>query len=325
MRAAAPRGRLPLHPRPFPREALSSWVGRLATAYDMEADAFLREAFGTDPAPDSRELDTCAGPPGLVAALAERTGVSRRRIRAMTLAAVTPKLTEVPAPAGRPSCFTARADDDKNRPEPSGSGVPWQTGDLLGGMPRCCPGCLVLDPVPYVRLHWRGAWMASCPQHKEALVPVIADPWRSRRLIPWAQQRAAPNVVGLDRITLGAVTGGTANLPGRGGPVLGDAWLRALRVLLSELTCPRLWFEPETRAGVGAAWRRAGWTFGVRELCQTDAFELLLPDLRSILLEVAGAEVQHRASRRAPGGKATMLRSTVMQWSVDQRCGAEMA
>ena len=325
MRAAALRGRLPLHPRPFPHEALSSWVGRLATAYDMETDVFLRAAFGTDPAPDSRELDTCAGPPGLVAALAERTGVSRTRIRGMTLAAITPEVTDPPAPADQLGWFMARAYGDDGRPEPAGSCVPWQAEDLLVGMPRGCPGCLVLDPVPYVRLHWRGAWMASCPQHKETLVPVITDPWRCRRLIPWVQQHAAPNVVDLDRITLGAVTGGTAWLPGRGGSVLGTAWLRALRALLRELTCPRLWFDPETRAGVGAAWRRAGWTFGMREICQADAFELLPPDLRGILLEVAGAEVQHRASRRAPGGKGTMLRSTVMQWSVGQHCKAEMA
>lgn len=203
--------------------------------------------------------------------------------------------------------------------------MPWQAEDLLAGMPRCCPRCLVLDPVPYVRLHWLGAWMASCPQHKQALVPVITDPWRCRRLIPREQQRAAPNVVDLDRITLSAVTGGTAHLPGRGGTVPGTAWLRALRALLSELTCPRLWFDPQTRAEVGAAWRRAGWTFGVRELCQTDAFERLLPDLRGILLDVAGAEVLHRAGRRALGGKTTMLRSTVMRWGVDQHCGAEMA
>ncbi len=120
-------------------------------------------------------------------------------------------------------------------------------------------------------------------------------------------------------------TDGMAHLPGRDGPVLGAAWLRALRALLSELTCPRLWSDPQARAGVGAAWRRAGWTFGVRELCQAVAFERLLPDLRSILLDVAGAEVQHRAGHRAPGGQATLLRSTVMQWSAGQRCGAETA
>ena len=65
--------------------------------------------------------------------------------------------------------------------------------------------------------------------------------------------------------------------------------------------------------------------FSVRELCQAVAFERLLPDLRSILLDVAGAEVEHRAIRRVPAGKATLLHSTVMQWSADQHCGAEMA
>ena len=65
--------------------------------------------------------------------------------------------------------------------------------------------------------------------------------------------------------------------------------------------------------------------FSVRELCLAAAFQQLLPDLRSILLDVASAELQHRASRRAPGGKATLLYSTVMQRSANQHCGAEMA
>jgi len=280
----------------------------------MEADAFLRAAFGTDPAPDDRELDTGAGPPWLAAALARRTGVSRRRIRAMTLAGITPEPTVAPAAAARPGWFASRAREAEDRPGLSGSWLPWHAGDVLDGMPQCCPGCLAADRIPYVRLHWRGAWMASCPQHKEALVPVITDPWRCRHLIPVVQQRAAPNVVDLDRITLGAVTGGTVRLPGRGGVVPGGAWLQALRALLSELICPVLWFDPETRAGVGAAWRRAGWTFGMRELCQVSLFEHLLPDLRGVLLEVAGAEVWHRAGRRTPDRSMTLLRATVMQW-----------
>ncbi|MGI4800340.1 MAG: hypothetical protein ACRYG8_41170 [Janthinobacterium lividum] len=63
----------------------------------------------------------------------------------------------------------------------------------------------------------------------------------------------------------------------------------------------------------------------MRELCQAAAFERLLLDLRRTLLDVAGAEVEHRANRREPAGKATLLRSTVMQRSADQHCGAEMA
>ena len=70
-------------------------------------------------------------------------------------------------------------------------------------------------------------------------------------------------------------------------------WLRELRALLGELTCPVLWIGPETRAGVGAALHHAGRMFGVRELCQVSLFEPLLPDLRGALLEVAEAEVRH--------------------------------
>lgn len=70
-KATAQRGRLPLHLRPLPYEALSSWVGRLASAYGMKPDAFLRTAPGIDPAPDDRELDSGTGPPGLPAALSE--------------------------------------------------------------------------------------------------------------------------------------------------------------------------------------------------------------------------------------------------------------
>ena len=54
-----------------------------------------------------------------------------------------------------------------------------------------------------------------------------------------------------------------------------------------------LWFDPETRVGVGASWRRAGWTSGMQEFCPVSLFEHLLPDLRGALLEVAEAEVRH--------------------------------
>ena len=47
--------RLPLHPRPLPYEALSSWVDRLAAAYDLERYEFLRAMFGVDPSPDTAD------------------------------------------------------------------------------------------------------------------------------------------------------------------------------------------------------------------------------------------------------------------------------
>jgi len=322
---AAAQLRLPLHLRPLPHEALSSWVGRLAAAYDMEPGVFLRRALATDPAPDDRALDTGAGPPGLAAVLAERTGVPTKRIQAMTLAGYAPKLTGASAPsprlkthANRFGWFLPWAGSTEACPEPI---RPWEADDLLAGMPRCCPGCLLADAVPYVRLHWRWAWMASCPQHGEALVPVVRSPWLARDHVPREPQRAAPDLLVLDHVTLGAATGGTARLPGRGELVPGSAWLRALRALLDELTYPRSWFAPEGWAEVDGAWWRVGRTLKERQVCQSDPFERQPPDRRSVLLEVAGAVVRNRAARLAPSGQETMLHATVRQWSADPRCG----
>lgn len=94
----------------------------------------------------------------------------------------------------------------------------------------------------------------------------------------------------------------------------------AANTVRARMRCVRANLDARARKGAGsAAVRRL--TPAAGRMPPTN----LLLDLRSILLDVAGAEVQHRASRRAPGKKGTLLLSTVMQWSADQRCGAEMA
>lgn len=92
------RGRLPLHPRPLPHEALSSWLDRLAEVYGLQRKGFLRIAFGIDPVPDGGELDINGGISGLATGLAERTGVTPERIRAMTLAGYVPGLLTTAEP-----------------------------------------------------------------------------------------------------------------------------------------------------------------------------------------------------------------------------------
>ena len=229
MRTGRPLGRLPLHLRPLPHEALSSWVDRLAGAYGLERHRFLRSAFGADPTSDGGELDV-GGSPGLAAALAERTGVPAERVRAMALAGYAPELTGAAEPspglfeayAGRFGWFVppARA---VARTELSELWAPWLAEDLLGPTPRCCPRCLLAGPCPYVRLHWRLAWMASCPLHGEMLAPLLAYPSLLRSLREREPKYAAPHLLALDRITLGAATTGQAVLPrasclaGRGG------------------------------------------------------------------------------------------------------------
>jgi hypothetical protein len=315
--------RLPLHPRPLPHEALSSWVDRLAAAYRLERHEFLRSALGADPAPDRGELDRSGGPPGLVAALAGRTGVPPERVRAMTLAAYAPGLIDAAEPspglfedyACRFGWFVLPARRTGVRPKPNDPWMPWRADDLLGAVPRCCPRCLVTDAIPYVRLHWRLAWMASCPLHGETLTPLAPVPSLLRYIQGQEPERAAPELLALDRITLGAVTTGTAMLPRRGGPVPGGVWLGALRALLDELVRPLVWFGRQGRDEVGAAWLRAGKSFNSRHGWLRVTFERLPPEQRSMLLQVAGAAVRRHAARPLQDGPGAMLRAYVTQWN----------
>jgi len=326
-----PRGRLPLHPRPLPHEALSSWVDRLAACYRLKRREFLRLALGADPAPSDGELDATGGPPGLSDALAERTGVPPGRIRGMTLAGYVPDLItpskRQPGLFNAYACqfgwFMSRRHRRALRPEPPGPWLPWRAADLMSPTPRCCPCCLVADVVPYVRLHWRLAWMASCPWHGEMLVPLMM-PLTPALLVHLLEdrepERAAPDLLALDRITLGAATMGTALLPRDGGPVTGGAWLLALRTLIDELVRPLAWFGNEGRGELARAWLRTGRMVNARYGFQGDTFEDLPPERRGVLLQVAGAAVRRQAVRPARRGPGTMLRAYVTQWKSDQFC-----
>lgn len=321
------RGRLPLHLRPLPHEALSSWVDRLAACYRLHRREFLRLALGADPAPSGGELDA-ANLPDLADALAERTGVPPGRIRGMTLAGYVPALIATSGP--QPGLFTAYAGQfgwfmssqrrSVPRPDPPGPWLPWRAADLVSPHARCCPRCLWVDVIPYVRLHWRLAWVASCPRHGEALVPVampLTHPLLAHFLGDYEPERASPDLLALDRTTLGAATTGKALLPG-GGPVTGRVWLHALRTLIDELVRPMDWFGNEGRGELVRAWLRAGRMLNARHRFQGDTFEHLPAEQRGVLLQVAGAAIRCQAVRSARRGPDTMLRADVTQWNSDQ-------
>jgi len=319
--------RLPLHPRPLPYEALSSWVDRLAAAYELESYEFLRSMLDADPPPDAVELDG-GRRPDLVTAFANRTGVPLARVRAMTLAGYAPELIDTTEPSAglfeayacRFGWFMPTTHRTAPRPESSEPWVPWRADDLLDVMPRCCPQCLVKDDVPYVRLHWRLTWMASCPRHGEMLVPLF--PWPSLRHLFRERKpnRADPDLLALDRVTLGAVTTGAAVLPGGGGVVPGGAWLRALRTLIDELVRPVTVMGRWAREEVATAWLHAGSSLNARQGWVRRPYEQLLPEQRLLLLRVAAAAVQNLAARRTQQGGATALRSCLTQWGCAEVC-----
>ena len=164
IRNGRPRERLPLHSRPLPHEALSSWVDRLAACYRLKRREFLRLAFDADPASSDSELDTAAGSPGLADALAERTGVPPGRIRAMTLAGYVPDLIAASEPqpglfdayAREFAWFVSRSRRSASRPEPPEPWLPWRAADLMSSTPRCCPGAWRWRPSPTCAC--TGAW-----------------------------------------------------------------------------------------------------------------------------------------------------------------------
>jgi hypothetical protein len=146
------------------------------------------------------------------------------------------------------------------------------------------------------------------------LVPAYFWPW-SRHLFHEREAGPAdPDLLALDRITLGAVTVGKGVLPGSRKMVPGGAWLRALRTLIDELVRPVTAIGRWARDDVAAAWRRAGSNLDARQGLTHRPYEQLLPDQRVLLLRVAAAAVQNVAARPARQEGAPALRVCVTQW-----------
>ena len=291
------RRRLPLHPQPLADEALSSWLMRLGRVYGLDLDRFLAQALGVRRRPRGT-LDR--NPPiELVEILSERTGVLPQRIRQMTLEGYTPLLIDTLSPryglfatyVGSFGTF-ARAAPRFTAPVRGLNEtmwLPWIAADLLDDeRPRCCRRCLVKDTTPYVRLHWRAAWMASCPIHGERLTtPSYIDWEEPGRSYAWEPAAAAsPELTFIDHLTLTAVTTGSVQLP-CGRELHAGVWLRLLRSLIDEVTRPVSVLGHAAYSLVLQVWRAAG--FSQRKVYGAyPPFETLLPAHRDIVLTVAG-------------------------------------
>ena len=72
--------RWPLHPKPREREVLNAWVPRIARAYGVRYDVFLRKALSRT-GPDARDLDIMTEPQ--LTMLASGTGVPVEQLHGM--------------------------------------------------------------------------------------------------------------------------------------------------------------------------------------------------------------------------------------------------
>mgnify|MGYP002717146220 FL=1 len=248
--------RLPIHPQPMPLEALSSWLWRLADAYDMGVSEFAEAALGIN-RPDIELVDFWPSAP-LIQKLAERTGVAAGRIRAMTMAAYVPYLVDSLAPQGDIfpiyCCQFGVFENPTLRVRPVRAAwwLPWISGDTAGGKMIGCIDCLRSDRQRFGRLYWRAGWMASCPKHGvllQAASPAEQSEYPGSR-------EAAAELAALDGLTLQAVTKGRVQLPG-GRIVHGGLWLRVLRGVIDEICRPRR-MKDAARPIIEAAWAAIG-------------------------------------------------------------------
>jgi hypothetical protein len=84
-----PDRRWPLHPQPRDWEGLENWVRRIAAAYGVSYDAFLKHALGRT-GRGARDLDSISD--AELARLSAGTGVSVERMRKMNGASIQARM-----------------------------------------------------------------------------------------------------------------------------------------------------------------------------------------------------------------------------------------
>jgi TniQ len=270
--------RWPLHPPPLDDEILSSWLTRLAAAYEMEPSAFCHHVLAV-PLQSLQVLDACP-PAGLLAALAAYTGLSLARVEAMTLRRYegsvcetltlsTPQALAVRLPRFHPD--RCHSDDGRGEPSKWRRLTPW----LLPREPMTaipfCSLCLAESPVMYFRTAWYLAFTTVCRRHKAVLwesCPACAEPV-SRLWLHLAPQRwarcgcgtafaqaptvpAPAPVVWLADQTHEALTRGTVAL-GAGLSISAQAYFAIVRAFVEGVRL-RWAHQPWAESG----WRRLG-------------------------------------------------------------------
>lgn len=143
--------RLPVAPRPYRDELLSSWLGRVACRYGLDA-AGLVGALAADGDCDARKIlvDDAAPPRDDVMFWARACGVDAERVSRLTLARRRPE---------RPRFWF------------SSQGPPWAP-TAMRSPPVCC-ACFEADRAVGRDEHLRADWMLAercvCPAHRQLL------------------------------------------------------------------------------------------------------------------------------------------------------------
>ncbi len=142
---------LPFYVQPAADEALISWLGRLASRFDLSPHEFASQAFGVD---NRGPAQWWLRPSPLsLKRISDLTGVPVDHLNRMTLNSWSPNYRRDEADGG---FWEIRY----RNPPPQR----WTRYVAV------CTACLREDVIPYLRLGWFIGWVAVCPRHEIALV-----------------------------------------------------------------------------------------------------------------------------------------------------------
>jgi transposase len=246
--AARTRPALPTRVQPNPNEALCSWLLRYAAPFGVSPERLLL---------DRADMHLVDGPDwwrspaaGVLSRLADRSGIDRTRLAAMTF--LDWCATDDSADAAE---RFANGRYQFARPRP-------RTLNRIG----VCPTCLANDETAYVRRDWSIGWTAVCHQHGLALVHECPEchyklrmprlnseeffaPERCRRcgyrLSKAPHQEAHQDAVRLQELLLAARPQGIVELPGV-GPLSWPLAMALFDILLGLVwNGPKIWFREQ--------------------------------------------------------------------------------
>ena len=287
--------RWPLHPRPGPVEALSSWLARTARLYGLTAEDLLRHNLG--PASFALaglgDLDLDWDPPGeVLAALGERTGLGMHELRPMTLAGWVPWLTDTLSLDGGQAVvdtyvrqYSVLLRPGEARQNQVNRWRPWLPARAER---QACPACAA-DPGRGLILMWRVPLMNSCAEHGCKLEPESDVRLAALAGNPVKPEPAAPGTTALDRLTFQALTAGRVSLPG--GSAHAGVWFRLLRTMLDELSIAPSALTATSAAIVRSVWAAANAPLRAG-LTVWRPYEMLRQPARQAMMHAAGIALQ---------------------------------
>lgn len=283
--------RLPIHPRPLPHEALSSWVERILRSYPKSARVEVAHHLGLTHQP-IRQLDFDLHDETSVK-LSRATGVAMKRIEHMTVWSLRERIwgagsDDDSADGKEGAHYSFLLPDSRFTLTEEDYQAAW-ISKYHRPYSRICGRCLDQDAVPYIRLIWQLPILASCPRHGVLLqfggLPFEGERVRPVRLKDPHEETSSPGVRRHDQRTLQAISQGKVSGPS--GVIPSVLWFRIIRGIIQELSRP-LWAPKPKRKMVDKIRRAAGSCYQRQEVLN---FEWVNHDQQHDRLKLAATAI----------------------------------